>query len=97
MFANLIKGQDLYHLWAACGQGAGFIKHQGVKLAGLLQCISIGVPAHRIQPPGRTPAMIDIGVASPRAYGQAMINTVVAITNVYPTVAVGRRSTRGWR
>lgn len=78
IFANLIKGQDLHRLWAACGQGAGFIKHQGIELASLPQCIGIAYQHTQFSRPA------DIGVASPRAHGQAMINTVVAITNVYP-------------
>ncbi|MND87049.1 hypothetical protein D3C80_790410 [compost metagenome] len=41
LLAHLVKREDFYHPRLTFGQGAGFIKHQGVELACLLQGIGI--------------------------------------------------------
>ena len=39
--------------------------------------------------PRPVPTMIDIGVASPKAQGQAMINTATALTSAYASLGSG--------
>ena len=63
----------------ALGQRAGLVDHERVDLLQALE--RLGVPdQHAGLAPRPTPTMIDIGVASPSAHGQAMISTATAAT-----------------
>ena len=68
---------DGHHLGPALGQRAGLVDDQGVDLLQALQRLGV-LDQHAGCAPRPTPTMIDIGVASPSAHGQAMISTDTA-------------------
>ena len=64
----------------AFGQRAGLVHHERVDLSSVSRASAflISTPACAPRP---MPTMIDIGVASPSAHGQAMISTATAFTS----------------
>ena len=73
-------GDDRDDLRLAFGQGAGLVDDQRVDLLHALQRLGI-LDQDAGRAPRPTPTMIDIGVASPSAQGQAMIRTETAATS----------------
>ena len=63
----------------AFGQRAGLVDDEGVDLLHPLERLGV-LDQHAACAPRPTPTMIDIGVASPSAQGQAMISTLTAAT-----------------
>ena len=85
------------HAGAALGQGAGLVHDQGVDLLQPLQrpAFLISTPSLAPRP---TPTMIAIGVASPRAHGQAMISTTTATKGMRePRLGPTAPRPRTWR
>ena len=64
---------------ASLGQRAGLVDDDRIDLLQRLQHFGI-LDQHAFLRSAATPTMIDIGVASPRAQGQAMISTATALT-----------------
>ena len=72
---------DRLQLRPSLGQGAGLVHDQRVDLAQRLDRLG-GLEQHAgLTRRDRCATMIDIGVARPRAHGQAMISTATALTS----------------
>ena len=63
----------------ALGQRAGLVDDERVDFSSV-SSTSASLIKHALLAPRPTPTMIDIGVARPRAQGQAMISTATAFT-----------------
>ena len=71
------RGHQIDHRRLALGDGAGFVEHDGVQLGGGLQGFGF-LNRMPFSAPLPVPAMMAVGVASPRAQGQAMTSTATS-------------------
>ena len=72
-----VGGDDVDERHPAGGDGAGLVEHDRVDLAGRLEHLGplMRMPSWAPRP---VPTISAVGVASPRAHGQAMISTATA-------------------
>ncbi len=93
LLLKTIEGNHRYQFGFAFGQRAGLVHHQGVDLAQISSASAflINTP---IMAPLPVPTMIDTGVASPRAQGQAMIKTATELMTAYASAGSAPKTTK---
>ena len=84
-------GEDVRHLRFAAGQGAGLVENDRPEAVGVLQALPplIRMP---FSAPSPVPTMTAVGVASPRAHGQAMTRTETKLSSARLKTGSGTRN-----
>src|SRR5215813_13145797 len=80
--------RDAHKARPALGQGAGLVDDEGIDFS-INSRASAFLTRTPTCAPRPVPTMIDIGVARPRAQGQAMMSTATALTSAKPMAGAG--------